>query len=195
MTRILYLAFGLFLGWCVFAAPLATAQPALPAPSLRVEALRKEPESNPTPFPVRPDPAVNPSTAVGQLGLSGKVECWNCAPFTQMVKVSHYDPMQGKINCWDYDIKNSYCYSPTKPGIAWKGLWGLGAACPLDWPYGTWVVIPGAGAFICMDRGGSIVCDPATRICNVDILGPSGPWDGSVVLATLWVPLDPPRGE
>lgn len=193
MTRLLYIALGLFLGWIVFGASLANAAPNLPAPSLRVYELPQAKEAEPTAQPVRPLPAINPSTVVGLLGLTNQVECWNCAPFEQQIKVSHYNPMAGPINCWDYDPKNSYCYSPTQPGIRWKGLWGLGAACPVDWPFGTWVVIPQVGAFICLDRGGSIVCDPETKICNVDILGPTGPWDGTIVKATLWVPLDPPR--
>lgn len=135
--------------------------------------------------------SANADTAVGSLGL-GSVECWNCAPFKVKVKLSHYDPMSGEINCWDYDKERKYCYSPTKPGIHWKGLWGFGAACPFEWPYGTWVSVPQVGNFICFDRGGEIKC--ADGICNVDILtNKSGWWDGKVFDVTIWVPLDPPR--
>lgn len=128
-----------------------------------------------------------------QFGLTGEVQCWNCAPFTAKVHLSNYDPMAGPINCWDYDKAKQYCYSPTKLGIAWKAVWGFGAACPMEWKMGTWIEIPKVGTFICFDRGSSIVCDPDSKVCNVDILGPSGPWNGSDVDVTLWVPLDPPR--
>ncbi len=197
MTRLLWFVLGL--ACCAVAlspAPLAVAMPALPAPRERISALpmpaEPAPEIRQTAATMQP--AGNPVTAVGMLGLANVVQCWNCAPFEQRVHLSHYDPMSGAINCWDYDEEQNYCYSPTKPGIEWKGLWGIGAACPMEWPYGTWVVVPEVGAFICLDRGGSIVCDK-DGICNVDILGPSGPWDGSIVTATLWVPLDPPRED
>lgn len=193
MNRLPAFLLGFILAAAIFAVPIARAERQLPAPSLREIQLTATPSASPTAEPVKPQPAINPSTAVGLLGLAGHVECFNCTPFSQMIHLSHYDPMSGALNCWDYDEKMKYCFSPTQPGIRWKGLWGIAAACPVTWPFGTWVVIPDVGAFICLDRGGAIVC--TTEICNVDVLGPSGPWDGKNVVATLWVPLDPPRGK
>ncbi len=199
MSRMAWFITGVLLAAMAVAAAPAVAG-SLPAPALRVYQLTPAPDgwvpTPTTPAPVRLTPAANPVTAVGELGWPGEVQCWNCAPFTAQVHLSHYDPMSGPESCWDYDQEQRYCYSPTKPGLAWKGLWGIAAACPPEWPYGTWVVVPEAGAYICLDRGGLITCDPDTQVCNVDVLGPGGAaWDGRIYTATLWVPLDPPRGN
>ena len=191
---------GFFAALLVVASRAVIAAPGLPRPGITVYQATPAPDNwvptPTTPAPVRLTPAANPITAVGSLGWDGQVQCFNCAPFAATVRLTHYDPMTGPESCWDYDKDKGYCYSPTKPGIAWKGIWGIGAACPFEWPYGTWVVIPTAGAYICLDRGGSITCDPETKICAVDILGPGGAaWDGQIFEATLWVPLDPPRGD
>ncbi len=180
----------------LLAARPAVAQPALPAPREHTQQLPAPREAEPTPLPAgpsRPQPAQNPDTAVGRLGLAGQVQCWNCAPFTARARLTHYDPMRGKINCWDWSESEKYCYSPTIWGIHWKSLWGFTAACAPEWKLGTWIAIPQVGAFICADRGNEVLC--ADGVCNVDILGPSGPWDGKTVDVTLWVPLDPPRKE
>lgn len=201
MARLLWVVVGFILAALVIQpAPVAIARGDLPAPRVHTEQLPQpaqpgeDPGRAPVPVPTM-EPVVNPETAIGPLGLAGAVQCWNCAPFKQTIKLSHYDPMAGPINCWDYDEELAYCFSPTRPGIHWKALYGLGAACDERWIWGTWVAVPGVGAFICTDTGGAIVCDEETGICPVDILGPSGPWDGQIVEATLWVPLDPPRGE
>jgi hypothetical protein len=146
------------------------------------------------PFPVSATP-VDVVEGI-TLGWTGQVQCYNCTPFSAKAKLSNYNPNEGPNNCWDYDIKVHYCFSPTKMDVPWKAIWGFGAACPKEWPYGTWVEVPGVGTFICFDRGGSIVCDPHTKICNLDILGPGGAdWQQQVYDVTLWVPLDPPRDE
>jgi 3D (Asp-Asp-Asp) domain-containing protein len=125
-------------------------------------------------------------------GLIGQLQCWNCAPFSQRIKLSSYNPMNydpeyPQMNCYDYH--DGYCWSPTASGIPWKSAWGFGAACPPDWPYGTWVEIETVGTFICLDRGNEIKCKDG--ICNVDLLGPGGSWNGLEFDATLWVPLSP----
>jgi hypothetical protein len=146
----------------------------------------------PQPFPVSTQPV--PVVAGMTFGWTGHIECWNCAPFSAHAKLSNYNPMEGPNNCWDYDMHMHYCYSPTKMDVPWKAIWGFGAACPPEWPYGTWVEIPEVGTFICFDRGSSIKCDPKTKTCNVDILGPGGAsWNQKEFDVTLWVPLDPPR--
>lgn len=113
-------------------------------------------------------------------------ECWNCTPFTAKVKLSHYEPMRGDVNCWQFE--DGYCKSYTFSGVPWESAWGFGAACPVEYPIGTWVMVEGVGSFVCLDRGGSVVCDKETGICNVDILGPGGWWDQGIFEVTLWVP-------
>lgn len=171
-----------------------TARTDLPAPQMHITPM---PSAEPTdlPAPVDPPsmtPALNPITAVGQLGLTAQVQCWNCVPFSVKVKLSHYDPTLGEDNCWDYDENVNYCYSPTQPGIHWKGVWGFAAACPVEWPFGTWVVVEDVGSFVCLDRGGRIVCE--NGLCRVDVLtGQAAWWDQKEFTATIWVPMDPER--
>lgn len=127
------------------------------------------------------------------LGWAGQIQCYNCAPFSAKAHLTNYDPMSGPINCWDF--QDGYCYSPMASGVHWKSFYGLGAACPIEWPYGTWVEIPEVGVFICLDRGGAVVCNDQ-GVCNVDIMGPGGAsWNGQDYDVTLWVPLNPPRAE
>lgn len=157
------------------------------------------PEPSKTPFPTEA-PTVTPlptktrmpaQAAVGgmQFGWKGQVQCFNCSPFSARVKLTHYDPQRGKINCWKYSDKFKYCISPTWIGVPWDAVWGFGAACDASWVIGTWIEIPGVGSFICMDHGSEITCDQKTGVCNVDLLGPGGAdWDGKTVDVTLWVP-------
>ncbi len=202
MTRALWFILGLLACSMALApAPAAVAMPALPAPRVRVSPLRADPavqavRPEPPAPSVRPQPALNPSTAIGPLGWAGQVQCWNCAPFIATARVTHYDPMLGDINCWDWGEKESYCYSPTFIGVHWKSVYGIAAACPPEWKIGTWVVLPNEqGAYICLDRGDQVKCDE-NGICAVDILGPGGAaWDGQTMPVTLWVPLDPPRED
>lgn len=182
---------GISLGWALWAAPPATAQPSHPAPREHTQQLPQAREAEPTAQPTLAMSAPSPQTAVGPLGLSGQVQCYNCAPFQAKALLTHYDPTQGKINCWDWSESEKYCYSPTIWGVHWKSLWGFTAACPIEWKLGTWVAIPNLGAVICADRGNEVLC--RAEICQVDILGPTGPWDGQTLTVTLWVPLDPPR--
>jgi len=189
-------------------APPAVAMRDLPAPRVAVSPLRASPKVPSPPVETQHlaslpgavatmQPAENPSTAVGPLGWPGRVECWNCAPFQAQARLTHYDPMLGDINCWDWSEEQTYCYSPVFIGVHWKAVWGIAAACPPEWKIGTWVVLPDAqGAYICLDRGDQVLCNPESGVCAVDILGPGGaPWDGQTMAVTLWVPLDPPRGE
>lgn len=143
------------------------------------------------------------------LGLTGAVECWNCAPFSPSwggkvvkVKLSNYLPWAGGINCWEWDKDLEYCMSETSSGNDWEPYYGLSAACPQEWKHGTWVAIDGVGAFICLDWGSAIVCHDGDEAelaagtephCHVDILGPSGSWNQKLFEATLWVSLNPRR--
>lgn len=145
------------------------------------------PSSTPTSTP-------QPLTAAGGsvFGWAGEVQCHNCSPFTAKVRVTHYNPTKGKINCWKWSKEFEYCMSNTFSGIPWESTWGFGAACPFEWPIGTWLDIPGVGSYICFDRGDMVTCDQQTGICAVDLLGPGGAaWDGKQFDVTLWVPLKP----
>lgn len=128
-------------------------------------------------------------------GLEGEIQCLDCTPFTPPlpVRLTHYDPRLGDMNCLDWSYDFNYCMSPTASLVRWEALWGFTAACPQEWPIGTWVIAPQVGAFICMDRGGMVTCDPEKGYCSVDILGPGtswwdGAWFDDVI---LWVPLVP----
>lgn len=82
--------------------------------------------------------------------------------------------------------------SPTSSLVPWESVWGFAAACPMEWPIGTWVDIPDVGMFICLDRGDLIYCQADMSLCEVDLLGPGGAeWDGKEFDVTLWVPLKP----
>lgn len=198
MNRILSFITGAVFALAVvaLAAPV-TARESLPAPVVHITPMptaAEPPAPVPATNPPKMEPAMNPITAVGALGLTSQVQCWNCVPFEVTVKLSSYDPMTGPDSCWDYEENNGYCYSPTFPGVHWKGVWGLTAACPFAWTLGTWVVVPDVLTVICMDRGGRINCE--NGICRVDVLGPGGAyWNQQEYKAVIWVPLDPQRGE
>jgi hypothetical protein len=198
MNKFIWFIVGMLVAVMAFQEPRAIATAGkLPDPIIHTDRLPPDPDPIPPMVPDIKEPASinNPVTAVGSLGLSGGVECWNCAPFRARIRVTNYDPMLGDINCWDYDNEQKYCYSPMQPGIHWKSFYGLAAACPMEYKLGTWVTIPEVGTFICMDRGNLVICDDNTGICNIDILGPGGLWwNGKIFDVTLWVPLDPPRG-
>lgn len=140
--------------------------------------------------PFREDPGYTARTvhASGFFGASD-IQCVNCAPLPVQVQVSTYDPRAGEINCWDY--RDGYCWSPTWFGLPWEVAWGWSAACPVEWPVGSWLEIPDLGTFVCLDHGEAIVCkqDPAGRTCLVDLLTAPTPLNGRRVTATLWVPL------
>lgn len=166
------------------------AIPAYPAP----------PQSTPTRAPWVITPPVwqlTPTAVIDAhgkaVGLQGQIGCYDCSPFKARVRLSNYDPNKGGSNCWDFSDKFQWCMSDMRSGLPWESFYGLAAACPFDWPYGTWVEIPGVGSFICLDRGGSIICDYESGICNVDILAPyvPGGLNGAVIDVTLWVPLKP----
>ncbi len=162
------------------------ARAALPDPVLQV--------IFPTPSAEAVLPTVTPEPIrIGGdvFGWPGQVQCWDCNPFQARVRLTNYDPNAGPINCWDFDEELSYCMSDTASGIPWESVYGFSAACPIEWPYGTWVDVKDVGQFICLDRGNLVVCDDQ-QLCAVDILGPSGAWwNGKTFEATLWVPLRP----
>ncbi len=153
-----------------------------------------------TPDPVTASTPTPPAAQPGQMiaaagmpfGWPNQVQCYNCSPFSAKVRVTHYNPQKGDINCWLWSEDFNWCMSNTFSGIPWESVWGYGAACPFEWPIGTWVEIPNVGAYVCFDRGDQVLCDSKTGICGVDLLGPGGAdWDGKQYDVTLWVPLKP----
>ena len=139
---------------------------------------------------------MTPTAVVGagnkSFGWQGQIGCYDCTPFNQRIKLTHYNPQKGDINCWKWDEEFQWCMSETFSGIPWESVWGFGAACPPEWPIGTWVEIPTVGSFVCFDRGDMVLCDFEKGLCQVDLLGPGGAeWDGKEFDAVLWVPLKP----
>lgn len=158
-----------------------------PAPSPTAAAVVNPTALIPT---VQPGPLAAPVDLPVVFGWPGEIRCYNCAPFTVKVFLHHYNPMEGDFNCFTWSEEFQYCMSPTSSWFPWESVWGFGAACPIEWPHGTWVIIPEVGAFICFDHGDLIYCQDGT--CNVDLLGPGGQaWDGKEFEATIWVPLKP----
>ena len=70
------------------------------------------------------------------------------------VKVSHYWPPLGGVNCFRFVAGE--CLSPTASGAPWQEWVGTGAACVPEWPFGTTFTLPGGETFTCVDRGGAI---------------------------------------
>ena len=88
------------------------------------------------------------------------------------VHVTHYWPPNGGENCLVY--MDNWCVSPTASGVPWEAVVGIAAACPMEWPIGSVVVIAGR-TWICLDRG-DMACDENS--CEVDLLTPVASVDG-----------------
>jgi len=128
------------------------------------------------------------------------MECINCRLLKPElpIRLTSYDPHKGDINCFDFDEDLNYCMSHTASLIPWESAWGWSAACPQEWPVGTWVIIPEVSSFICLDHGGMVTCDKDKGYCSVDILGPfEGEWWNGykfdIEKVFLWVPIKPFR--
>jgi hypothetical protein len=160
--------------------PTATRQPAVATATVIATA---------TAIPIHPAEG-------GRLGWPGQVQCFNCVPVQKHIQVHHYDPNQGDFNCFTYDEELHWCVSPTSSGINWQAVYGIAAACPVDWGMGPWIEIPTVGTFICLDHGDMIFCEKDESRCYIDILGPGGAdWDGKEFDATLWVPVRPRKDQ
>ena len=72
---------------------------------------------------------------------------------TILLKVSHYWPPLGGINCANY--VNGRCLSNMASGERWKDWIEQAIACPPEFPFGTQIQI-GEKVWICLDRGGAI---------------------------------------
>ncbi len=103
------------------------------------------------------------------------------------VQVTHYWPPNGGENCLVY--MDDWCVSPTASGVPWEAVIGIAAACPMEWPLGS-VVIIGDRAWVCLDRG-TMRCE--NDACEVDLLTPSAAMDG-IHAAAVYFPFLAYRG-
>lgn len=183
LLTIFSLLVGILIGISLAPDP-ATAAQSLPAARLTTVRMAWVPTAVIEPTPEPPGPGV--TAQAGRFGIEGAIRCVGCTPFDYMARITNYDPALGDLNCLDY--KDGYCWSATASLIPWEVATGWSAACPEEWPIGSWVDIPDVGVFICLDHGGAIVCKD--NICAVDILGPGGMiWNGSIKRVTVWVPV------
>ena len=100
---------------------------------------------------------------------------------TIMVKVSHYNPQLGGVNCaWFVDDE---CVSKMANGERWQEWVGLAIACPKELEFGTKLKI-GERVWECKDRGGMI--KKVDNVYWVDMLTLEGLYDyGEVVKAEI----------
>ena len=73
---------------------------------------------------------------------------------TITIRYSHYWPPLGGVNCSRF--VNGQCLSRMASGERWQDWIGRAAACPIEWPFWTRVLLDGQ-EWICLDRGGKIV--------------------------------------
>lgn len=71
-----------------------------------------------------------------------------------LVKVSHYNPSLGGVNCFSF--VNGECVSKMSSGLRWQEWMDKAIACPSTLPFWTRIVVDGR-EWICLDRGGAIV--------------------------------------
>jgi len=136
---------------------------------------------------------VSPTAEIAVLplpdGLQGSYQspaefCFNCTVYQVPVRFTSYRPWEGGINCFTF--QNGYCESAMSSELRWENFVGIAAACPPEWPLGTWVEAPGIGAWVCLDRGGAVLC--VDEVCVVDILAESiGDLDGQTITATVYI--------
>jgi hypothetical protein len=72
----------------------------------------------------------------------------------ETVRVSHYWPAYGGTNCSRF--VNGECISRMASGERWQDWIGRAAACPIEWEFGTQIILPGGEFFSCQDRGSAI---------------------------------------
>lgn len=96
-----------------------------------------------------------------------------------MVKISHYDPSKGGVNClWFLD---GDCISNMANGESWKLYYESNntIACPQELSFGTQILLDD-NIYTCRDRGGAIVVTEEGHYW-IDILASSVPyWYGQV---------------
>ncbi len=137
------------------------------------------------PFTQTPELGVLPLPEVIQKNYQSPADfCFNCTVYQVPVRFTSYRPWEGGINCFTF--QDGYCESPMSSELRWENFVGIAAACPPEWPLGTWVEAPGIGAWVCLDRGGAVLC--VDGVCVVDVLAESiGDLDGQTINATVYI--------
>ncbi len=164
------------------------------------------PTLTPTPEPTL-QPTVTPLVPLNQGYGMQAVKCVGCAVYEVLVRLTNYwpdnpateeeiergrelqkfgnDDLITTQNCWKYSISQGACVSAMETELPWRSFVGWAAACPYDWPDGAVLHVPALGrSFWCLDRG-TMVC--AGGVCDVDILSPDLPQNGTVFNAVLEV--------
>lgn len=101
-----------------------------------------------------------------------------------MVKISHYNPSLGGINCALF--YNGDCVSNMANGETWKDYFGKNntIACPPELAFGTKILLD-ENIYTCRDRGGAIVLTENGEYW-IDILAESVPYPyGEVRVAEI----------
>jgi hypothetical protein len=75
---------------------------------------------------------------------------------TILVKISHYEPAKGGVNCARF--VDGECVSKMSSGLRWQDYMDYAIACPSELEFGTKLIIDGR-IWECLDRGGKIVFD------------------------------------
>ena len=70
------------------------------------------------------------------------------------VRISHYEPWLGGINCFNF--VNGECLSKMSSGKRWQDYIDVAIACPVELEFGTKIIIEGR-EWVCLDRGGAII--------------------------------------
>lgn len=73
-----------------------------------------------------------------------------------MVKISHYEPAKGGVNC--YNFVDGECISKMSNGKRWQDYMDYAIACPQELDFGTKIIVEGK-TWECMDRGSAIIFD------------------------------------
>ena len=156
-----------------FSPPTATPEP---SPTATLEPTHTTAE---TELAFLPIPEAQPN-----FYLSPAEFCFNCTVYDIPVRFTHYRPWEGGINCFTF--LDGYCESAMSSQLRWENFIGLAAACPPEWPLGSWVEAPGIGSWVCLDRGGMVQCQDG--VCVVDILAKGiGALDGQVLNARVYI--------
>lgn len=106
--------------------------------------------------------------------MSGKNKSKND---TILVKISHYDPSLGGVNCLNF--KDGECLSKMASGLDWKDYYNVAIACPPELELGTKIIIEG-NEWTCLDRGEAIVKEG--NVYWVDMLSKEPPYPFGTIM-------------
>lgn len=72
------------------------------------------------------------------------------------MRISHYTPWVGGINCFNF--VNGECVSKMSNGERWQDWMNKAIACPPEIPFESKIIVDNI-EWICKDRGGAITYD------------------------------------